>query len=53
MTRPVLEAALAAEFDDFEDAVLHEAAIFHEARGIVTRNGKGVTKARIPIYSPD
>jgi predicted nucleic acid-binding protein len=48
----VLERALDLGFDDYEDAVLHEAAVAAGASGIVTRNGKDFARARLPIYSP-
>ena len=45
--RAVLEGALGLEFDDFEDAVLHEAG------AIVTRDAAGFSKASLRIYAPD
>jgi len=51
VNRYVLEAALAAEFSDFEDAVIHEAACHAGADAIVTRNQKDFRKSRIPVYS--
>jgi predicted nucleic acid-binding protein len=48
--RAVLEDALAAEFPDFEDAVLAAAARGAEADAIVTRNAKDFRKAGIPVY---
>jgi hypothetical protein len=48
----VLQAALRAEFPDFEDGVIHEAANYIGADGIVTRDPKGFKKAEVRIYSP-
>jgi predicted nucleic acid-binding protein len=52
VNRSVLQAALKSEFSDFEDGVIHEAACFVEANGIVTRDRKGFKKSRVLIYSP-
>jgi len=53
VNRFVLEAALVADFNDFEDAVIHEAACHVGADAIVTRNQKDFKKSRIPVYSSD
>jgi len=53
VNRPVLEAALAADFSDFEDAVIHEAACYVGAEAIITRNQKDFKKSRIPVYTAD
>lgn len=52
VNRQVLDSALAGDFADFEDAVLHEAACLAGAHAIVTRNGKDFTHSRIPVYAP-
>lgn len=51
VTRTTLASALLIKFDDFEDAVLHEAAIHFGCQAIITRDLKGFEKAKIPIYS--
>ena len=51
--RVVLEKALHAGFNDFEDAVIHEAACHVGVDAIVTRNLKDFKKARVPVYSSD
>jgi predicted nucleic acid-binding protein len=51
INRTVLASALLLKFSDFEDAVLHEAAIHAGANAIVTRDIKGFHKATIPVYS--
>ncbi|MDO9557221.1 MAG: PIN domain-containing protein [Coriobacteriia bacterium] len=50
--RPVLQAALALDYPDFEDAVLHEAARTAGAEAIVTRNVKDFTSADLPVFEP-
>lgn len=52
VTRAVLDDALHANFSDFEDAVLYQAAVHVGADGIVTRNQQDFNKATIAIYSP-
>lgn len=49
----VLEAALGMPFEDFEDAVIHEAARLAGAEGIVTRNAADFRHASLRIYAPD
>lgn len=53
VNRHVLESALIADFNDFEDAVLHEAACHVGVEAIVTRNQKDFKKSRIPVYSSE
>lgn len=50
--RPVILSALSLGFGDFEDAVLHEAAIAVGATAIVTRNGKDFADATLPVFDP-
>lgn len=52
VNRPVLEAALAGKFDDFEDGVVSEAAHHIGARAIVTRNVKHYKGSAVPAYLP-
>lgn len=49
---PVLDQALELEFPDFEDAVLHQAALSSGCGAIVTRNGKDFTRATLPVFAP-
>jgi predicted nucleic acid-binding protein len=51
--RDVLQAALNAGFSDFEDAVLHAAACAVGAAAIVTRDGKGFAKSKLPVLTPN
>lgn len=48
----VLKSSLEAGFDDFEDAVVHEAARTCGAHMIVTRDRKGFARARLPVLDP-
>jgi predicted nucleic acid-binding protein len=50
--RQVLEAALRLDFEDIEDAVIHEAATAWGAAGIVTRNGRDFARASLPVFDP-
>lgn len=50
--RDVLNAALDLEFQDYEDAVLHEAAVAVGAAAIVTRDRDGFARAMIPVLDP-
>ena len=49
----ILSDALALDFTDYEDAVLHEAARRAEADSIVTRNDRDFQNASLEIYTPD
>lgn len=53
VNRHVLESALVADFSDFEDAVIHEAACHVGAEAIVTRNQKDFKKSGLPVYSSE
>ena len=48
--RAVLEAGIASDFQDFEDAVLAAAGRIANVDAIVTRNAKDFRKADIPVY---
>jgi predicted nucleic acid-binding protein len=53
ITRPVLEEALVQDFDDFEDAVITQAARHVGAQAIVTRNGRDFLCNDLSICTPD
>lgn len=53
VNRAVLECALALGFDDFEDAVLHEAGRLAGAQGVVTRDPSGFSAATLRVYDPE
>lgn len=48
----VLNRAFDLGFDDYEDAVLHEAARAAGATAVCTRNTADFAKALLPIFSP-
>jgi predicted nucleic acid-binding protein len=50
---PLLERALRLDASDYEDAVLHEAALAAGAEAVVTRDRKGFAKAKIPVHAPE
>ncbi len=52
VNRLVLENAFAAGFKDFEDAVLHEAAVHAGVHHIISRNIKDFTNASLPVHEP-
>ena len=49
----VLRSAITWRMPDFEDAVLHEAALQSGAQCIVTRNVDDFVSAVIPVYTPE
>lgn len=49
----VLLLALHGGFKDYEDAVLHAAAIKAGAEAIVTRNVKDFSASELPVYTPE
>ena len=49
----VLGSAIGRIMPDFEDAVLHEAALQAGAQCIVTRNVGDFGTAQIPVYTPE
>lgn len=51
VNRHVIDSAISAKFNDFEDAVIHEAACYVGVDAIVTRNQKDFTASKIPVYS--
>lgn len=53
VSRTILASALLLKFADYEDAVLHEAAVHAGAEAIITRDPKGFHLSKIPIYSSE
>ena len=53
VNRLVLEKALVAQFTDFEDAVLYEAACHMGVNYIITRNVSDFKKSTLPVFTPD
>lgn len=52
VNQAVLRAAMLRGMADFEDAVLHEAALQAGAHCIVTRNTDDFSLAEIPVFTP-
>lgn len=52
ITGSVLRDAMDSEFVDFEDAVLHAAAMFEGADAIVTRDPDDFRRAKLAVYTP-
>lgn len=52
VNRVVLENALALQFEDFEDAVLHEAACHAGVNYIVTRNIADFKNSKLAVFAP-
>ncbi len=52
MNQVVLERALKTKFTDFEDAVIHEAALLAGAQYIVTRNLVDFKTSELPVFEP-
>lgn len=53
VNRLVLESALHSKFTDFEDSVIHAAALHCNLDAIVTRNQADFKKSKIPTYSSE
>ena len=53
VNRTVLVDALGLGFDDYEDAVLHEAARHAGVEGLLTRDRRGFRKAKLSVYAPE
>ena len=51
--RQVLTFALNSGFKDYEDGVLHAAAIKAGAEAIVTRNIKDFAASELPVFTPE
>ena len=52
VNRSVLETAMATGMADYEDAVIHQAAVQSGATCVVTRNVLDFKKAKLPVYTP-
>lgn len=48
----IYQNAIAANFNDYEDAVQHECAVAEMLDAIVTRNVKDYKNASVKVYSP-
>lgn len=52
VNRVVIEGALKSNFRDFEDAVVHEAALHAGAKYIVTRNCVDFKNSKLSVFEP-
>lgn len=52
VNKKVLQSAQKSKFNDFEDAVIYEAALASKVDAIITRNTKDFSRAKINVYSP-
>ena len=53
VNRIVLVDALGLGFEDYEDAVLHEAARHAGVQGLLTRDRRGFRRANLAVYAPE
>ena len=53
VNRTVLVDALGLGFEDYEDAVLHEAARHAGVEGLLTRDRRGFRRAKLAVYAPE
>lgn len=49
----ILERALISDFNDYEDAVIHEAALEAGVQSIVSRDIQGFKHSQIQVYAPE
>lgn len=49
----ILEKALHSRINDYEDAVIHEAAVGIGAEGIVTRDPKDFRYSKLSVFDPE
>lgn len=52
VNRVVIEDALKSKYNDFEDAVIYQAAHHAGADAVVTRDPKSFKKSKLPIFNP-
>lgn len=48
-----IDKSLISNFEDFEDAVQYNSAIYHECDYIITRDKKGFKNSKITIMNPE
>ncbi len=53
VNRTVIENVFKAKLNDFEDAVIYQAASHSGAEAIVTRDPKGFKNSKLPVYNPN
>lgn len=53
ITQREVDLALDSGWEDFEDSVLHQAAVNNGASAIVTRDARGFVRSAIPVLDPE
>lgn len=53
ITQREVDLALDSGWEDFEDSVLHQAAVNNGASAIVTRDARGFMRSAIPVLVPE
>lgn len=48
-----VDKSLLSDFEDFEDAVQYNSAIYHDCEYIITRDKKGFKNSKITVMTPD
>lgn len=53
VTENMTKESVSSSWNDLEDAIQYQCALFHQATCIITRNKKDYTLSEIPIFSPE
>ncbi len=53
ITQREVDLALDSGWEDFEDSVLHQAAVNNGASAIVTRDARSFERSAIPVFDPE
>ena len=48
-----IDKSLLSDFEDFEDSVQYNSAIYHDCEYIITRNKKGFKNSKITVMTPN
>ena len=48
-----IDKSLLSDFEDFEDSVQYNSAIYHDCEYIITRDKKGFKNSKITVMTPD
>lgn len=48
-----IDKSLLSDFEDFEDAVQYNSALFHDCKYIITRDKKGFKNSKITVMTPE
>ena len=52
VNKKMIENGVSRSWDDIEDAIQYECALFHQATCIITRNKKDFKLAEMPVFQP-